>query len=54
MKKDKITTRLRLEVEDLVSIARECFDKIYFKNKVQNQQLDLLKVITSEEAIRDL
>jgi len=29
----------------LISKTRECFDQIYYKNKVQNQQLDLLRVI---------
>jgi hypothetical protein len=31
-----------------VSISRECFDQIFFKNKVQNQQLKLLQVIHYE------
>jgi hypothetical protein len=35
-------------------VSRECFDQIFFKNKVQNQQLNLLKVIHSEEVIKSL
>jgi hypothetical protein len=31
--------------------ARECFDQIYYKNRVKNQQLELLKVIESEEVL---
>jgi hypothetical protein len=37
-----------------VEIARECFDQIFFKNKVMNQQLDLLRVISAEESISRL
>ena len=48
LKKEKTDMKLRLEIDDLVSVSRECFDQIFYKNKVQNQQLNLLKVIHSE------
>lgn len=41
-------------MEDIVRKARDCFDQIYYKNKVQNQQLDLLKVIECEEIMNSL
>lgn len=45
---------MKLEVDDLVSISRNCFDQIFYKNKVQNQMLDLLKVIRFEENTKSL
>lgn len=48
LKKEKMPAKMKLEVDDLVSIARNCFDQIFYKNKVQNQMLDLLKVIRFE------
>jgi len=51
LKREKNKLALRLEIEDLVTKTRECFDQIYYKNKVQNQQLDLLKVIECEEVL---
>ena len=54
LKKEKNKTKLQLEIDDLVSVSRECFDQIFYKNKVQNQQLNLLKVIKAEETIKDL
>jgi hypothetical protein len=38
----------------LVARARECFDQIYYKNKVQNQQLDLMKVVECEEIMTSM
>jgi hypothetical protein len=38
----------------LIKRTRECFDQIYYKNKVQNQQLDLFKVIQYEETLTNL
>lgn len=37
-----------------MSISRTCFDQIFYKNKVQNQMLDLLKVIRYEEKAKSL
>ena len=54
LKKEKNKTKLQLEIDHLVSVSRECFDQIFYKNKVQNQQLNLLKVIKAEETIKDL
>ena len=45
VKREKKKLSLSLEIEDLVVRARECFDQIYYKNKVQNQQLNLMKVV---------
>ena len=54
LKKEKTNIKLKLQIDDLVSVCRECFDQIFYKNKVQNQQLNLLKVIRSEETIKEL
>ena len=54
LKKEKTKTHLQLEISHLVSVSRECFDQIFFKHRVQNQQLNLLRVIRSEETIKEL
>ena len=50
IKKKKTSVTHDLEISDLVQRARECFDQIFYRNKVQNQQLELLRVIRTEEA----
>lgn len=54
LKREKNKLAVRLEIEDLVARARECFDQIYYKNKVQNQQLDLMRSIECEEVMTAL
>jgi hypothetical protein len=34
--------------------ARQCFDQIFYKNKVQNQQLDLIKVVQCQEVMASI
>lgn len=54
LKRERNKLSVRLEIEELVLRARECFDQIYYKNKVQNQQLDLMKSIECEEVMTAL
>ena len=37
----------------MIRETRECFDQIFLKNDVQNQDLPLFKVIKLEELIQD-
>ena len=54
LKREKVDLRTKMDIECLVLETRECFDQIFKKNKVQNQELELLKVILYEETMDDL
>ena len=54
LKREKNTVADSIDLECLIDETRECFDQIFLKNNVKNNNLTLLKVIEFEDSIQSL
>jgi hypothetical protein len=48
LKREKITFKTRTELESMIEMAKLCFAQIFKKYNVQNQELELMKLIEYE------
>jgi len=45
LKREKITFKTKTELESMMEMAKLCFAQIFKKNNVQNQELELMKLL---------
>lgn len=54
LKREKISFKSKCELESMVEMAKLCFMQIFKSHNVQNQDLELMKLIDYEESIETL